>query len=112
MVGFRAGRLLRIFINDNDRCGAGPKHAALVEFLRSEGIAGATVFRGIEGFGSHREIHIAKLFSWLPNLPIMVEVIDDAGKIDAILPELEQLIGEGLITLGAVDYIQRSRSSG
>lgn len=106
MEGFKQGRLLRIFIDETDRRGAQPMYTAVVEFLRAKNVAGATVFRGIEGYGSHQQIHVAKVFSWIPNLPILIEVVDDAEKIDAILPELEELIGEGLVTLEAAEYLQ------
>lgn len=106
MEGFRQGRLLRIFIDESDRHGAQPLYTAIVEFLRAKHVAGATVFRGIEGYGSHQQIHVAKVFSWIPNLPILIEVVDDAEKIDAILPELEALVGEGLVTLEAAEYLQ------
>jgi hypothetical protein len=104
--GFKQGRLLRIFIDENDRHGVQPAYTAIVEFLRAKNVAGATVFRAIEGYGSHQQIHIAKVFSWIPNLPILIEVVDDAEKIDAILPELEALIGEGLVTLEAAEYLR------
>jgi len=109
MEGFRQGRLLRIFIDGNDRHGVQPMYTAVVEFLRARRVAGATVFRGIEGYGSHQQIHLAKVLSWIPNLPILIEVVDDAGKIDAILPDLETLVGEGLMTLEAVEYLQLDR---
>jgi len=106
MEGFKAGQLLRIFIDEQDRHGIQPLYTAVVEFLRFKGIAGATVFRGIEGYGSHHEIHIAKVLSWIRNLPILIEVVDDPDKIAAILPELQGLIGEGLITLEAAEYLR------
>jgi len=109
MEGFKHGRLLRIFIDESDRHGVQPLYTAIVEFLRAKHVAGATVFRGIEGYGSHQQIHVAKVFSWIPNLPILIEVVDDAEKIDSILPELEALVGEGLVTLEAADYLQISR---
>jgi len=104
----RRGRLLRIFVDGSDRRGSAPLHTAIVEFLRSRRVAGATVFRGIEGFGCHRQIHVAKVFSWIPNLPILIEVVDDAQKIEEVLPGLEALIGEGLLTLENVEYLQIS----
>jgi PII-like signaling protein len=111
MEGFRQGRLLRIFIDENDRRGVEPMYTAVVEFLRSKKVAGATVFRGIEGYGSHHDVHIAKIFSWIPNLPILIEAVDDADKFDAILPELEELIGEGLITLEAAEYLRLNQGA-
>lgn len=110
MEGFTSGRLLRIFVDERDRRGIQPLYTAIVEFLRSKHLAGATVFRGIEGYGTQGKIHVAKVFSWIPNLPVLIEVVDDADKIAAILPELESMIGEGLITLEAAEYLQLRRS--
>jgi PII-like signaling protein len=103
---FRDGKLLRIFVDENDRAGTQPLYTAIVELLRKRGIAGATVFRGIEGFGSRHQIHMAKLFSWVPNLPIVIEVVDDASALEPLIPELEAMIGEGLITLEAAQYFR------
>lgn len=108
-AGFQTGKLMRIFVDECDRHGVQPLYTALVEFLRKKGIAGATVFRGIEGFGGHQEIHIARVFSWLPNLPILIEVVEDEDKIAAILPALEEMIGEGLVTIEAAEYLRLSR---
>ena len=86
---FRDGKLLRIFVDEADRRGLQPTYTAIVEFLRKRGVAGATVFRGIEGFGGHGEVHIAKVFSWLPNLPILIEglksyIENGAFKVDDV----------------------------
>lgn len=83
-----------------------PLYTAIVEMLRQRGAAGATVFRGIEGFGSHKSIHLAKVLSWHPNLPIVIEVVDDAATIDGLIPELQGMIGEGLLTLEAAQYLR------
>ncbi|HEX4014898.1 MAG TPA: DUF190 domain-containing protein [Candidatus Cybelea sp.] len=109
MDGFKQGQLLRIFVDEADRHGIEPMYTAIVQLLLSKHIAGATVFRGIEGFGQHNEIHLAKIFSWLPNLPILIEVVDDADKIEAIIPDLESFVGEGLITIEAAEYLKLSR---
>jgi hypothetical protein len=109
MLEFKKGQLLRIFVDEADRHGLQPMCTAVVELLRTKHIAGATVFRGIEGYGQHDQIHIARVFSWLPNLPILIEVVDDKDKIDQILPDLEQLVGEGLVTVEAADYLRLSR---
>jgi uncharacterized protein len=75
-----------------------------VEFLHAQGVAGASVFRGIEGFGGHAKIHKLGGFSWLPDLPIMIEVIDSEEKLAGLLPELRAMIPDGLITLEAIQY--------
>jgi len=108
-AGFREGKLLRIFVDENDRAGVQPLYTAIVDFLRKHNVAGATVFRGIEGFGSRHQIHIAKVFSWIPNLPILIEVVEDWNVIEPLLPELQTLVGDGLITLEAAQYLRLTR---
>jgi uncharacterized protein len=103
---FQDGKLLRIFVDEGDRAGIQPLYTAIMEMLRKRGVAGATVFRGIEGYGGHNQIHMAKVFSWLPNLPILIEVVEDADVIEPLIPELETMVGEGLITLEAVQYLR------
>lgn len=105
---FREGKLLRIFVDENDRAGAQPLYVAVVELLRKKGVAGATVFRGIEGFGSHQQIHVAKAFSWSANLPVLIEVVDDWNALEPVLPELQTLIGDGLLTVEAAQYLRLS----
>jgi PII-like signaling protein len=111
--GFTAGKLLRIFVDDDDRCGMQPLYVALVELLRKRGLAGATVFRGIEGFGSHDVIHRASAFAWMPNLPILIEVVDGEERIAAVLPELQAMIPDGLMTLEDIEFkrLARTRSA-
>jgi PII-like signaling protein len=106
---FQDGKLLRIFVDERDRIGLQPTYTAIIEFLRKRGVAGATVFRGIEGFGGHGEVHIAKVFSWLPNLPILIEVVDDWSVLEPIIAELEAMIGEGLLTIEAAQYLRLSK---
>jgi PII-like signaling protein len=108
---FKNGKLLRIFLDENDRSGIEPTYTAIVEFLRRHGVAGATVFRGIEGFGGHNELHIAKVFSWIPNLPVLIEVVDDWSVLEPLVGELEAMLGEGLITVEAVSYLRLSRKA-
>lgn len=98
------GRLLRIFVDEADRWHGQPLYAAIVEWLRKERVAGATVFRGLEGFGSHRELHVSTFFSLMPNLPILIEVVDTDERIERVLPKLEEMVAEGLITLERVDF--------
>jgi uncharacterized protein len=105
---FREGKLLRIFVDEHDRIGLQPAHTAIVEFLRERGVAGATVFRGIEGFGGHRVLHVAKIFSWMPNLPILIEVVDEWSVLEPLIPALETMIGEGLISIEAAQYLRLS----
>jgi len=103
---FRDGKLLRIFVDEHDRIGLVPAYVAIVEFLRGAGVAGATVFRGIEGYGGSGEVHVASVFKWAPNLPVLIEVVDDWSAIEPIVPKLEAMIGAGLLTLEAAQYLR------
>ena len=94
---------LRIYIGESDKWQHRPLHLALVEFFRKHGFAGATVLRGVEGFGAHSKIHTAQILRLSEDLPLVVEVVDDADRIEAILPELRQMVQEGLIFTIEVD---------
>jgi PII-like signaling protein len=108
---FREGRLLRIFLDEQDRTGLQPTYTAVVEFLRKSGVKGATVFRGIEGFGGHGEVHVATVFAWLPNLPILIEVVDDWPVLEPLLPEIEAMVREGLLTIEPIRYLRLGKAS-
>jgi hypothetical protein len=110
MHSFKGERtLMRIFIGESDRCGAGPLkgrplHEALVRMLRDRGCAGATVLRGILGFGASARIHAAHVLDLSLDLPV-VEVVETEETIQALLPELDAMIGGGLVTLERVRVI-------
>jgi hypothetical protein len=78
-------------------------YQAIVETLRREGLAGVTVLRGIEGFGKSSRLHTAHILRLSEDLPIVIECVDTADKIEAILPTLDAMIGDGLVTLERVD---------
>ena len=99
------GKLLRIFIGESDKHGSKPLYQAIVEMLRSEGLAGATVLRGVEGFGAHSRLHTARILRLSEDLPIVIECVDTGERIDAILPKLDQMVGEGMVTLERVEVI-------
>jgi uncharacterized protein len=92
-------KLLTIFVNSTDRWHAHPLYAAIVELCRERGIAGATVTRCTEGYGSHRHLHTTRLLELSENLPVKIEIIDRAEPIESLLAALEPMIGEGLITV-------------
>lgn len=102
--------LMRIFIGESDRYGHKPLYEALVELLRSEGFAGATVLRGICGFGANRVYHTQKLLDLSADLPLVVEVIDTQEKINAIMPRIDGMMGGGMITLEKATVIRYSPS--
>lgn len=98
--GFKGERvLMRIHIGEDDRWQGRPLYMAIVELLRAWHFAGATVFRGVLGFGAHAKLHEPKLFRLSSDLPIVVECIETETNIEAILPELDAMIGGGLVTL-------------
>jgi uncharacterized protein len=96
-------RLLRIFIGESDTHDTQPLYQAIVEVFRRNGLAGATVLRGIEGFGKSSILHAAHILRLSEDLPIVIECVDTAEKIEAILPTLDEMIGDGLVTMERVE---------
>ncbi|AEA47527.1 DUF190 domain-containing protein [Archaeoglobus veneficus] len=90
--------LLRIYIGESDRYGGKPLYKYLVEFFKEQGLAGATVFRGIIGFGKTSIIHTTSVLRLSTDLPVVVEVVDRKDKIEKIKPKLAEIVKEGLIT--------------
>jgi hypothetical protein len=99
----REGHLLRIFIGEGDRHAGMPLHAWIVREARRLGLAGATVLRGVEGYGAHSRLHTAKILRLSADLPIVVEIVDTKERIDAFLPVIDGAIREGLATLEKVE---------
>ena len=99
------GKLLRIFVRESDRWHGKPLYQAIVERVRKEGLAGATVLRGIEGFGADSRLHTARILRLSEDLPIVIEIVDSAEQIDRILPVLDEMVGEGMVTLERVEVI-------
>jgi PII-like signaling protein len=98
--GFKGERvLMRIHLGEADRWEGKPLYHAIVELLRERQFAGATVFRGILGFGAHATVHEPRLFRLSSDLPIVIECIETEANIEGVLPELDRMIGGGLITL-------------
>lgn len=91
--------LMRIFIGESDKYRGKPLYEALVERLREKGLAGATVLRGVAGFGASSTVHTEKILRLSLDLPIIVEVVETEEAIQAVLPDLDDMIGGGLITL-------------
>jgi uncharacterized protein len=100
------GKLLRIFVGESDRHGYQPLYTAIVERARAAGLGGATVFKGIEGFGGHSVVHAARVFDLSSDLPILIEIVDSEERIRAFLPTLDEMVREGLITLETVEIIR------
>ncbi len=104
--------LMRIFIGEADRHGHRPLYEALVELLRKEGLAGATVLRGISGFGAHSVYHTQKLLDLSADLPLIIEAVDRQEKINAVMPRIDELMGGGMITLEKVTVVRYSHDPG
>jgi PII-like signaling protein len=99
------GLLVRVYIGESDRWHGQPLYEAIVRRAREEGLAGATVFRGVEGFGAHSRIHTMKILRLSEDLPIVIELADSAKRVEAFLPLLDEMVPEGLITLQSVRIV-------
>jgi PII-like signaling protein len=98
--------LMRIFLGESDRWEHRPLFEALLEILRREGFAGATVLKGVAGFGARSILHTDKLLRLSADLPVIIEVVDVEEKIERILPVLDRMMHGGMITLEKVRVIQ------
>jgi hypothetical protein len=99
------GKLLRIFIGESDTWHGKPLYQAIVQRLREEGLAGATVIRGIEGFGAKSHLHTSRILRLSEDLPLVIEVVDEAARIDAVLPILDEMVDDGLVTLERIEVV-------
>jgi PII-like signaling protein len=100
--------LMRIFIGESDKCGHRPLYEALVELFRSAGLAGATVLRGVAGFGAHSVYHTDKLLRLSADLPMIIEVVDTQEKLATVMPQIDQIMSGGLITMEKATVIRYS----
>jgi PII-like signaling protein len=103
------GKLLRIFIGESDRHEGKPLYEAIVHLARERGLAGATVLRGIEGFGAHSLMHTRKIVALSTDLPIVVEIVDREEAIQDFLPLLDSMVQEGMITVEKATVIAYRR---
>jgi uncharacterized protein len=103
--------LLRIFIGENDRCEGRPLYESIVLKAREAHLAGATVLRGPMGFGHSSRLHTAKILRLSEDLPLVIEIVDTEAKINAFLPELDKMMGSGLVTLEKVQVIRYGTTS-
>lgn len=98
--------LVRIYIGESDKCGRQPLHLALLERLRQEGFAGATVFHGIAGFGAHSVLHTASILRLSEDLPVIIEVVDTAEHVERLTPILDAMVPAGLVTMERVQVVK------
>ncbi len=103
MILPKDGKLLRIFIGESDKYKGQPLYEWIVLKARDRGMAGATVLRGLEGYGAHSRLHTAKILRLSSDLPIVVEIVDTENKIESFLPLIDDAIGEGLATVERVE---------
>src|SRR6266480_6279141 len=99
------GYLLRIFIGESDRHGHRTLYESIVLQAREAGLAGATVLRGMMGFGKHSILHTAKILRLSEDMPMIIEIVDSLEKIERFLPALDEMISDGLVTLEQVRVI-------
>lgn len=97
--------LMRIYLGESDSINGKPLYQAVTELLRQEKIAGASVFRGILGFGAKSHMHTANILRLSQDLPIIIEAVDLEENIKRVLPEIKKLVGNGLITLEKVEVL-------
>ncbi len=97
--------LLRIFIGENDKYHGRPLYEAIVDRAREKGLAGATVLRGLLGFGAHHRMHSHKILRISEDLPIVIEIVDMPERIAQLIPILDEMIEEGYVTLEKVRVI-------
>jgi PII-like signaling protein len=98
-------KLLTIYIGEHDHYRHRPLYQVIVETLREKGVAGATVLRGIEGYGKRSRIHTASILRLSEDLPIVIQVIDNEERIRSILPAIDEMVPGGLVTLQAIDVM-------
>lgn len=99
------GQLLRIFIGESDHWDGKPLYEAIVHAAHEQGLAGATVLRGLEGFGANSRIHTVKVLRLSEDLPLVIEIVDLAERIQQFLPTLDKMVTEGMITLEKVNIL-------
>ncbi len=98
-------KVLSIYVGESDHVHHRPLYQVIVEKMREQGLAGATVMRGIEGYGRHSRIHTASIVRLSEDLPIMIQVVDTEERIASVMPLIEEMVTEGLVTIEDVDVI-------
>jgi PII-like signaling protein len=104
------GYLLRIFVGESDRSGHRPLYEEIILKAREAGLAGATVLRGVMGFGRNSILHTAKILRLSEDLPMVIEIVDSLEKVEAFMPQLDEMIKDGLVTLEEVKVVHYKSS--
>ena len=112
MILPKHGKLLRIFVGENDKHEGLPLYEWIVRKARKRGLAGATVLRGHEGFGANSRLHTAKILRLSSDLPMVIEIVDTEEKIESFMPIIDEAVEDGLATLEKVEVrFYRSKKS-
>ena len=109
MIHTGPAKKLSIYLDEADKANGKPVYEVLLEIFLKRQIAGASVFRGIEGFGSDRVLHTAKILELSTTLPVKIEVVDSPEKIDAVLLEITPIVHKGLITVSDTVVVKHSK---
>jgi PII-like signaling protein len=109
MIHTGPAKKLNIYLDEADKVDGKPVYEVLLDIFYKRKIAGASVFRGIEGYGSDRVFHTAKILELSTTLPVKIEVVDEPEKIDAILLEITPIVHKGLITVSDTVVVKHSR---
>ena len=99
-------KMVTIFVNSTDQWHGRPLYSAIVQLCQEKGIAGATVVRCVEGYGSSRHLHTSRLLELSENLPVRIEIVDLAERVEPLLVALGSMIGEGLVTVSDVHIMR------
>jgi uncharacterized protein len=99
-------KLVTVYVNSTDQWHGRPLYTAIVQLCQDKGIAGATVMRCVAGYGAHHRLHTTRLLELSENLPVRIEIVDVAERIDPLLVSLDEIIGEGLVTVSPIRVIK------
>jgi len=101
-------KIVRVFITESDRCKGQPLYLAIIDLCRENEVKGATVLRGVAGYGLHNVLHLDKVLRLAGDLPLIVEIVDTEEKVLRLIPLIEDLLKGGLITMEDIDVIESS----
>lgn len=101
-------KIVRVFISESSRWKGAPLFRAIIELCRNKGIKGATVIRGIEGYGLHNKLHTGSLLRLSGDLPLIVEIVDLKANVETILPDIDNMMEGGLITMEEIDVFSQN----
>jgi PII-like signaling protein len=106
MVTSGPAKRLTIYVDEIDKVRGKPVYEAILDFLYKNGISGASVFRGVAGYGGDGVVHRAKILELSDNLPLKIEVLESAAKLEPLMPELLQMVGKGLIEVSDTNILK------